>query len=391
MAASLILITLGAVLLCSLAVDGLGRLTRLPRISLLVGFGVLIGPTALDLLPLDPHNVQPHVTEIALTMIAFLLGGELTRATVGAHGRAIIAVSLAVVGATVTLIGGGLMALGAPWTLALLLAGVGLATDPAAVREVARELNADGPRTRMVLGIVAIDDAWGLIAFSVILGFVVAGGSGLAGELGEALYEIGGALGIGLALGLPGAALTGRIRPGEPTLLEALGLVLLCAGLASWLEVSVLLAGMTTGCVIANLARHHERPFHEIEHVSWPFMIVFFVLAGAAADLRVLGGVLPLALGYIALRTVARVAGGWLGARIAGSPLSGVGTGLALTPQAGVALGMALVGAEAVPDVAEPLLAVAVGSTVLFEIAGPLLTRRALKSEAGRRAGSDIR
>lgn len=384
MSIDLLLITFGSILLVGLGLDAIGQRTRLPRITLLVAFGVLVGPTALDLLPVDGRVVYPRVAEIALTMIAFLVGGDLTRTTLIAHGRGIIVVSLCVVIATVSFIAGGLSALGTPLALALLLAGVGLATDPAAVREVAKDLRADGARTKTTLGIVAIDDVWGLIAFSVILGFVAPNGdAGWVAGLGHGLKEIVGAVIIGLLVGLPGAFLTGRLRPGEPTMLEALGLVLLCAGLALTWEVSFLLAGMTAGAVIANLASHHERPFHEIEHISVPFMIVFFVLAGASADLGALGDVMLLAAGYIVLRTLGRLAGGLVGVRLANVSMPGAGIGLALTPQAGITLGMALVGGQALPEIAAPLLAVAVGTTVLFEVLGPFLTRRFLECESG--------
>ena len=59
-------------------------------------------------------------------------------------------------------------------------------------------------------------------------------------------------------------------------------------------------------------------------------------------------------------------------------PRTGALTGLALMPQAGVAIGMALVAAERLPQHAEALLAVAVASTVLFEVAGPFATQAAL-------------
>ena len=51
---------------------------------------------------------------------------------------------------------------------------------------------------------------------------------------------------------------------------EALGIVFLTAGLSLWLDVSFLIAGMTAGAIIVNLARHHARAFHEIEHIQWP-------------------------------------------------------------------------------------------------------------------------
>jgi Kef-type K+ transport system membrane component KefB len=71
---------------------------------------------------------------------------------------------------------------------------------------------------------------------------------------------------------------------------EALGLVFLTAGLCSWLGVSYLLAGLVSGTVIANVATHHDRAFHEIEHVQWPFLLLFFLMAGAVLDLGQLSG-----------------------------------------------------------------------------------------------------
>ncbi len=52
--------------------------------------------------------------------------------------------------------------------------------------------------------------------------------------------------------------------------------------------------------------------------------------------------------------------------------------GVALLPQAGVALGMALLVGQHFPDVKQTIVPVIIGSTVVFEIAGPLLIKRAL-------------
>jgi hypothetical protein len=61
----------------------------------------------------------------------------------------------------------------------------------------------------------------------------------------------------------------------------ALGIVFVCCGLAIMLDVSFLIASMVMRAVIANLAKHHEYPFHAMEGIDWPFMVMFFVLAGA--------------------------------------------------------------------------------------------------------------
>ena len=97
--------------------------------------------------------------------------------------------------------------------------------------------------------------------------------------------EIGGAIILGVLIGLPAAYLTGRIKSGQPMLIEALGIVFVCGGLAIMFDVSFLIASMVMGAVITNLARHHEYPFHAIEGIEWPFMVIFFVLAGASIEL----------------------------------------------------------------------------------------------------------
>jgi Kef-type K+ transport system membrane component KefB len=376
-----VLLAIGGLLLSGLVADEVGRRTRMPRVTLLILFGVIAGPSALDLIPASLSSSYEFLASIALTMVAFLLGGTLTKAKLHRNGKTILIASMSVVGLTALLVFLGLVAIGTSTPLALLLAGVATATDPAATQDAVRQIRARGPFTDTLLGIVAVDDAWGLIMFSVLL----AAASAVAGDaswaaLGQGLWEIGGAIVVGGAIGLPASFLTGRIRSGEPTQVEALGLVLICAGLSKWLGVSFLLAGMVAGGIVANLARHHNRPFHEIEHIEWPFMILFFVLSGASLHLASVTQIGGLGLAYIVLRIVSRVTAGWLGATWAGaSIIHRRWLGLALTPQAGVALGMTLVAAGHFPDLKEELIAVTIGTTVFFELIGPALTQMALR------------
>lgn len=202
--------------------------------------------------------------------------------------------------------------------------------------------------------------------------------------MGRALWEIGGAVLVGGVIGYPAALLTGRIQIGEPLQSEALAVVFLCAGLSIWLEVSFLLAGVVAGAIIANFARHHTRAFHEIEHIEWPFMILFFFLAGASLQ-SIPGRQFLFAISaFVVLRAVSRIIGGWLGGTLCAARNEyRRWMGLALMPQAGVAIGMALIAGNHFPEFREYLLMVTLGSTVIFEIFGPLATRIALKKTKG--------
>ena len=376
-----LLITLGALFIAGLGADAIGRHTRLPRVTLLLGCGIVAGGSGFDLLPGDVQSIYDGLSTVALTMVAFLLGNSLTLSALREHGRAILAVSILIVLATIAVVTLGLWLLGVPAPVALLLGAIATATDPAATQDALRQSEARGPFADLLRGIVAIDDAWGLLAFSLaaVVAMGMSGGMEL-GHLGTAAWEIGGALALGLGLGLPAAFLTGRLAQGEPQMTEALGVVFLAAGIASWAGVSFLLAGMVAGATVANLARHHERAFHEIEHVQWPFMILFFVLAGASleagrlADLGLIGGA------YVGLRIAARLLGGWAGGTLGGAaPAHRPWLGLALLPQAGVAVGMALVAAQDFPEYRDLILSLTIGTTVIFEIVGPFATVLAVR------------
>lgn len=218
----------------------------------------------------------------------------------------------------------------------------------------------------------------GLLVFSLLLAVAqaVSGQAGAMDIMLSGLWELVGALLLGLLIGLPMAYLTGRIRRGEPSQAEAMGMVMLVAGIAELIEVSYILSAMVLGAVVANLAKHHKRPFNAIEGIEWPFLILFFLLAGAALHVDALEEAGLLVIAYIGLRIAGRIIGTRLGGR-----LSGMDTttrrwiGLSLLPQAGVAIGMALLASQRFPEVKNIILPVILGSTVIFEVIGPIVTR----------------
>jgi Kef-type K+ transport system membrane component KefB len=373
------LVSLGVIFLAALVFDAVGRRTPLPRVTLLMLFGFVAGPSVLGFLPDITKAWFPVVADMALVMVGFLLGGQLTVGELRQRGGPVIRISLAVAGTSFALVGLGLFALGVPGPVALVLGAVATATAPAATADVVHETGADTPFARTLLDIVAVDDVWGLVLFSIALALCnLVAGDGAGAVLLHGVRDLGGALLLGAALGVPMAYLTGRIEPGEPTLYEALGLVFLCGGIAQLLNVSFLLASMTMGVVVANLARHHTRPFHAIEGIEWPFIVVFFVLAGASLEVEVLAHAGSWLAAYVVLRIAGRVLGGWLGGSLPDGPDVRPWMGLALLPQAGVALGMALVAAQHLPEIGESILPVVVAATVIFELIGPIATRAAL-------------
>jgi len=383
---------LGLLLLLALASEWVGLRTPLPRVSILLLVGIVIGPPVLDLMPEVLLEGETTATTLALTIVGFLLGWEFEQGRLRQNGPAVLVAAVVGSAGAAGVVALGLTIGGAGVQLALALAGIAAATGPAAVRSVVKEEKADGPLTHLVLGLTAILDAIGIVLFSILIavGAVLTGDEGTGPLFLTAAREVGGGALLGFAVGLPAALLARRMRTGDPVFLHSLAIVLVISGLGLLLEVSAILAAVVAGAVVVNIDRSEERPFDVLERLQWPFVAIFFIYGGAALDLEGLQAYTLLTLGYISLRTIGKVAGGYLSAvaiGLQGSPRAWLGP--ALLPQAGIALGLALLARDRFPDLAETIVPVVVVSTVLFEFAGPIATQLALRrsGESGEREG----
>lgn len=377
-----VLLILGFMFLIGLAADLIGRHSMVPRVTLLILGGLAIGPAGFDLLPQSFVQAWfPPLTTLALSLVGFLLGHHLSITSLKAHGKLVLGITIGETTGAIVVVATLLLLIGVHPVVALLLAGVSAATAPAATFDIVRESGVTGEFPDTLLAVVAMDDAWALFMFSLMMAAASTtnGDSSALSSIWAGLEEIGGSVLLGVALGAPMAYLTGRIRPGEPTLAEALGFVLICGGIATWLDLSAVLSAMIMGAIVASLARHHERPFHAIEGIELPFLMLFFLLAGASAHLDALLLVGGITITYILSRCVGSYAGAWIGAGWAGAdPVTRRWLGLCLFPQAGVALGMALMASQRFPEFASMLLPTVLASTIIYELLTPPLTRRAL-------------
>ncbi len=375
------LMVLGALLLIAYAAHELGAYAHVPRVTLLMLLGVCAGPFGLNIVVVNFGEWFPAITHIALAMVGFLLGERFYGKDLKKTGNVILSISIAETLLSAAMVYVVLLIIGMDAMLALILAGIAPASAPASTVDVIREAKASGPLANTVLGVLAIDDAWGIILFSI---FLVIAESTLPGNhnaslLWAGVWEIVGAIALGCALGFPMAWLTGRLKKGEPALMEAVGFVLLCGGMAAALEVSYLLACMVLGATVANRAKHHTRPFREIEGASEPFMALFFFLAGYKLELSALNSIGMASGAYIIARSVGLVIGGRLGATAASAPaLISRYIGWCLLPQAGLALGMALLVNDRLPELGQWVLPLIISTTVVFEIVAPVVTRLSL-------------
>jgi Kef-type K+ transport system membrane component KefB len=371
------LLVLGAMMVAGFLAHVGGPLIHVPRVTLLLLIGVIAGPHALGLVPEQTTAWFPFVAHLALAIIGFLLGEEFRWTDVRNKGRRVVGISIGETAAAVMVVFGAVYLLTGDIALSLLLGGIAPASAPAAIFETIREGRARGELTETLLGVVAIDDAWGVIAFSILLVAATAiGGQGAAtGQLFVGLWEVSGALLLGIVVGLPMAWISSKIREGQLTLIEVSGIVFLQTGIATVIGVSYLLAAIVLGVMVANFGKQ-KRPFKELEHVREPLLAVFFILAGLKLNLAELPDIAWLGGIYVTARVVGLIVGGQVAGRLVGAPRQvSRRIGWCIMPQAGVALGFALLVQEKLDQYGDRVLSLVIGTTVLFELVGPMFAR----------------
>ena len=365
------------------------RLTTRLHLPSVTGFllvGIVAGPHGLGLLSAELMHTIAFAEPLALGVIVFLIGEQLTRKMLQRHdGSFWLASVLNIV------LPGVLVAL----TLRLfvpdqpavvwLLAIIAVSGAPATVMAVISELGAKSRACNTMLGASALDSVFTVVAYSIAAPFLMLS-LNIHATVGEALLDtaaqVGGGLVVGALGGLALAQLLKRVfKDGE---LLALGLVtvLLVVASAEALGFSSLLAALTAGVLAATVEERRgdrERVFRSLRTVEYPVYIIFFTLAGAHLELAAVLAAGGLAIAYIVARSLGKFAAGFAGGIASRyDARQSAWIGLGMLPQAGVAVGLGLAAAQTFPEAGATVNAVVLAAIVFFEVVGPVLTKRAV-------------
>ena len=362
------------------------RLVKLPNVTAFLVAGLLIGPCVGGLITKESAASMSIISEAALGFIAFSIGGEFKLDNLKKIGKAPLTITLFQGIVTAALIDVGLIIMGFPVPESLLLGAIGLATAPAATLMVVRQYKADGTVTRMLLPVVAMDDALGLMVYSVSASIAqgLLGGEMTAYSMVVApLLEILESLLLGAALGGLLAVCSGFFRSRGNKLALAIAAVLAGVGLCDMFDLSSLLVCRMIGAVLVNVNRNSGVVMEQTDRFTPPLFLLFFVLSGADLDLTVLPAVGLMGVAYLLLRSLGKWSGTLLGAACVKADKNVRNyLGLTLLPQAGVAIGMAQLTLARFPTLGKQINTVVLAGTLVFELIGPVITKIAL-SRAG--------
>ena len=380
---------------------------KLPAVTAYLIAGVLIGPYCLGALGIDGLGFPTHeavsglalISEVALGFIAFSIGNEFRLEELKKTGKQalIIGIFQALVAAFLVDIALYVVHMIMPDVLstsqAITLGAIATATAPAATLMVVRQYKADGPLTKLLLPIVALDDAVGIIAFAVSFGVaktLISGQVDMISILVNPIVEIVCSLILGAIMGWVLTQFEKLFNSNTNRLNLTIAFVFLTASLSMidfhvgpvHISFSSLLVCMMLGTVFCNICPLSHDLMAGADKWTSPLFALFFVISGAELELSVFANwaIVVIGIVYIIFRCLGKYIGAFASAKATKcSPEICKYLGITLFPQAGVALGMCTIAANGLAD-GEGLLIrnITLFAVLIYEIFGPVMTRMAL-------------
>jgi Kef-type K+ transport system membrane component KefB len=396
-----VILTFGIVLIFGYLAGRVANFFKLPKVTGYIAAGVLLEPSFLGILPEKFIQNSTSISNFALCIITYAIGGSLNFRRIRKLGNTIWVMTIFESVVTFLFISAGLFfalqflgryvgvsihpAFYLP--LAILAGSLGSPTDPTPTLAVKEEYKADGPVTTTILGIGAFDDAMGIMIFSIATaaGMAILGGAG--GGVGPAMLkpilDIVFSILTGVVIALFLLLAARKVEDRGVLIVMILGSLFACFGVAQVLGLDELLSTMSLGCVVVNFAKNEEKFFISIrDYFEEMVFVIFFVIAGAHLQIAVLKSSLWIVLIFVILRVFGKIFGAFIGAVVSGAQAKvRKYTAFGLIPQGGIVVGLALLVKQnpAFSDIALILLNIILGTTVLFEFIGPLFTEMALK------------
>ena len=401
------LLSISIALCAGLLVSRFVKPLKMPAVTGYLIAGILIGPyclgklgvTGLGFTSMAEVKELSLFNDVALGFIAFAIGNEFRLSQLKHTGRQATVIGIFQALAAALLVDVVLIALHEfvlgdklPLADAITLGAIATATAPAATLMVVRQYKAKGKLTDLLLPIVALDDAVGLIVFSVSFGVAKALNLGmfdLTSILLEPVLEIIASLLLGLIMGIIFSAVEKYFKSNSKRLSLSITFVILTVALSMMefhigtvkVGFSSLLVCMMLGTVFCNVCDFSEEIMGKTDRWTAPLFILFFVLSGAELELSVLGNlaIVGIGLAYIVTRSLGKYLGAYISAKaVHCEPLIQRYLGITLLPQAGVALGMSVTVAQTLGTGGQMVRNIVLFGVLIYELVGPTLTRIAL-------------
>ncbi len=374
----------------------IGKLINKLNVPSVAGYiiaGLILGQSFLGIFSAELIEKTSAVSDMALALIAFSIGGELLKSSLKKIGFRVFVIAFFEGFLAFIIVTAAMLFMKVPIETAILLGAVASATAPAATVMVINELRAKGPLADTLVAVVAIDDAICLMIYAVASSvakvmFEHSGSIQWSHVIVKPVIEIGGSLLLGIVIGGILVFILHWVSYTREVLAVVIAAIMITLGLATYFDLSALLCNMTLGIMVTNFSSNKTKAFSVIESITAPIYTAFFVLAGARLQISLLAQVGLIGVVYTLARMAGKIAGASFGATITkADPMVKKYIGFGLLSQIGVAVGLAIVISHefAGTEAGTLIITVLLATTVITEIVGPLCTRFAIikSGEAG--------
>lgn len=380
------ILSVGLILMAALVAGHLAQLARVPEVTGYLLVGIVIGPAVLDLLTHENVVTLGFLSDIALGLILFNIGAIFEASNFRRVGRGVVRVTLWEATLAFGLVCVVLLVGGMTLPLALLLGVVAMETAPATTLMVLNEYDAKGPMTDRLLALVALNNIYVLVMFGIVsAGLILFESSGqgwiFAGyrSMHGLLWTTIGSVALGAILGLLMDFWATRAKESGEAMILSIGAVLIAVGASRTLGLSPLISTLALGATVANASPQGDRLLHALGRADPPLYATFFVLAGAELVPSSVLGLGVIGIAYTLARTAGKIAGAHIGLRGEDVPrVVRQQLGYCLVSSSSLAVGLTIQIRSAFPAYAVTVTGIVLAAVVIFEIVGPLLTRRAL-------------
>jgi len=383
----------------------MGHVAQRVNLPSLIGymiFGVILGPSILNLIDEPMIEHLSFLTAIALGFVAFTIGSELSLSSLKRLGSGIVSIIFAESLGAFFVVVAAVYLLTRDLPLSIIFGAMAPASAPAGTVAVIQECKAKGSLTKALYAVVGFDDGLAIIIFgfaaalakSLLIGEASGTTASVLPTLGTPIVEIGLSLVTGGIIGFLFCKLVLRLQKSRDILIILLGAVLLATGLSIRWHLSLILTNMMVGFVLVDsgreaLVQRVRTPLLEIMPLVF---ILFFCLAGANLKLSTVPALGGLGAVYILGRSAGKIGGVRLGSlfgRVEEKVKKYLGMGI--LSQAGVAIGLSLIAKHELAQIdaqynlphastiGAAVLTTITTTCIFFEIIGPIFTKFALK------------
>ena len=395
----MILLDIGRLLLAIAIAFVCGKLVSKLKLPSILGWliaGMILGPHAVNLLSDSLLNAGWYtITESILECtVGLMIGTELIWNQIKKSGKQIVVTTITESLGTfivVSLVFGVIFYFtGVPVYLAFMFGGIALATAPAPSLSIVNEMHTNGPVTKTLIPMAALDDLVGALVFFTVIALVSAHISTAGIPVGVVLFLVFLPVLIGIVTDFISGLLLRRMRTPRSSLIMLIVTLLATAGVGFFVNsllptpvLNFLLLGMAYSTVVANMI-----PLSQLDGIMKTMnpvigigLIILILNLGAPLDYHLIFGAGLYTAIYIISRAIGKYTGAYFGAAVTHAPDTVKKyLGFTLLPHSGVSLvftGIAVsVLSGPAPECAEIIQGTIAAAAVINEIIAVFMAKK---------------